>query len=206
MENAEGSESVAHISGLLRYLRDVGGVLQQMSPAVRERIFGNQPAAVIDEVIANPLLQGRIIDAGMLEGLPGPGFTEHEPAFHDVIDSHRRDRVTVMLRLLLKLSRLKGVIGKEDVRALLKDNSEERLSYAWSRNNIRQILSTPNTAACLDPDNDEDNMREAFITAAIRSAHGAWWHEWVKPENAPSALVAAASELLAEDEQMKLTV
>jgi hypothetical protein len=171
-----------------------GLVVANLGARARERIFPGLPSQITDKLVANPHMRSRILRIGISERLPMP---ESDISHTDVVylmgkghsEEPKLERAAAVLALLLKLSRLKGVLGREDVRELIKIAGEEELAFGWSNVQLRQNLATDPELSAV-PEEDYPALASKTMQT-LKFNMSSWWSQWVDP---PSPLTGALKE------------
>jgi hypothetical protein len=170
-------------------------VVSRLSRSSKSLLFPGLSDQDITRFLQNPHYISRILRRGVDVWLPPPSTLIERQHVEFFFGSARKQEAAKFLALLLQVSRLRGALGKEDIRRLIQVAGEKPLAFAWSLKDARAAIGADADLLAMG----EDDLRQLAAQAldAQLLDWGAWWARWIAPPSTvPQALLNAARHAL----------
>jgi hypothetical protein len=170
-------------------------VVSRLSRSSKSMLFPGLSDQNVERFLGNPDYVSRVLRRGVDVWLPPPSNQIEPEHVEFFFGSVRKQEAAKFLALLLQVSRLRGALGKEDIRRLIQVAGEKPLAFAWSLKEARAAIGADQDLLAMG----EDELKELAAQAldAQLLDWSAWWARWIAPPSTvPQALLNAARHAL----------
>ncbi len=179
----------------------VQNVIARLSRTSRSMLFPGLSDQNINRILDSPDYVSRILRRGVDVWLPPPSNLVEASHVEFFFGSSRKTEAARFLELLLQVSRLRGALGKDDIRRLIQVAGEKPLAFAWSLKEARAAIGADAEMMTMG----EEDLRQLAGQAldAQLLDWSAWWARWIAPPSTvPQALLNAARHALIHAAEM----
>jgi hypothetical protein len=195
------AEEFGELPPVRQSLAFVQAVFRRLSRSSKGLIFPGLSEQSVNEILVNPDFTSRILRRGVDVWLPPPSNLIEPLHVEFFFGSDRRSEATKLLALLLQVSRLRGALGKEDIRRLIQVAGEKSLAFAWSLKDTRTAIASDEDLLAMSEEDLRDLAHQAIDAQLLDWS--AWWARWISPPaTVPQALLEGARHALAKAAEM----